>query len=169
MLRLTPFGFRSAIWLVIVFALLGASGCTRSNASAGDSRGTASQSSAKAQSQPASAPSVEPASNATAEVAELQRKADAGDSNAMYRLARLYASGSGVSKDYVEAFDWYKKAAAKGNGEAMYSLGEAYEHGTGVREDVQRAVTWYTDAYHHGSQPAKAALDRLGESYEDHD
>lgn len=87
----------------------------------------------------------------------------------MYRLGRLYAAGSGVPKDYVEAFDWYKRAAAKGNAEAMYSLGDAYEHGTGVREDVQRAVLWYTNAYQHGSQPAKTALDRLGESYEDHD
>lgn len=87
----------------------------------------------------------------------------------MYLLGRLYATGSGVDKDYVEAFDWYKKAAAKGNSEAMYSLGEAYEHGTGVREDVQRAVLWYTDAYRHGNQPAKAALVRLGEGYEDHD
>ena len=86
----------------------------------------------------------------------------------MYRLGCLYATGSGVDKDYVEAFDWYKKAAAKGNAEAMYSLGEVYEHGTGVREDIQRAVIWYTNAYQHGNQHAKAALARLGETIEDH-
>ena len=86
----------------------------------------------------------------------------------MYRLARLYATGSGVQKDYVEAFGWYKRAAAAGDSDAMYDLGRAYETGSGVREDVQQAVVWYTKAYQHGNQPAKAALVRLGEGYEDH-
>ena len=86
----------------------------------------------------------------------------------MYRLGRMYASGSGVEKDYVESFDWYKRAAAAGNADAMYSLGEAYEHGTGVREDVQRAVHWYEEAALHGNKAANAALARLGETIEDH-
>jgi len=86
----------------------------------------------------------------------------------MFRLGRLYATGSGVQKDYVEAFDWDKRAAAAGNSEAMYDLGRAYETGSGVREDVQQAVVWYTRAYQHGNQSAKVALVRLGEGYEDH-
>ncbi len=61
----------------------------------------------------------------------------------MYRLGRIYATGSGVERDYVEAFNWYKRAAKAGNTDAMYALGEAYEHGTGVRDDIQQAVNWY--------------------------
>jgi TPR repeat protein len=80
----------------------------------------------------------------------------------------MYATGSGVQKDYKEALSWYQKAAAKGNADALYSLGEAYEHGQGVRENVQQAVNWYHDAALRGSQPAKAALARLGETIEDH-
>ena len=86
----------------------------------------------------------------------------------MYRLGCMYATGSGVQKDYKEALSWYQKAAAKGNADALYSLGEAYEHGQGVRENVQQAVNWYHDAALRGSQPAKAALARLGETIEDH-
>ena len=101
-------------------------------------------------------------------VAWFKKAANGGDSYAMYRLGRLYATGSGVQKDYLEAFGWYKRAAAAGDSEAMYDLGRAYETGSGVREDVQQAVVWYTKAYQHGNQPAKAALVRLGEGYEDH-
>jgi uncharacterized protein len=84
----------------------------------------------------------------------------------MYRLGRLYATGSGVDKDYVEAFNWYKRAAKAGNTDAMYALGEAYEHGTGVRDDIQQAVNWYDQATLRGNKKAKAALDRLGESFD---
>lgn len=94
------------------------------------------------------------------------KAADAGDSNAMYRLGRIYATGSGVEKDYVEAFSWYKRGARAGNTDAMYSLGEAYEHGTGVREDIQQAVNWYDQATLRGNKAAKAALERLGESFD---
>jgi len=96
----------------------------------------------------------------------LTKAADAGDATAMYLLGRMYAGGIGVEQDYVDAFDWYKRAAANGNTDAMYSLGEAYEHGKGVREDIQQAVNWYDKATLRGSKPAKAALDRLGESFE---
>ncbi len=84
----------------------------------------------------------------------------------MYRLGRLYATGSGVEKDHVEAFNWYKRAAKAGNSDAMYALGEAYEHGIGVRDDIQQAVNWYDQATLHGNKAAKAALDRLGESFD---
>lgn len=99
-------------------------------------------------------------------VAWFTKAADAGDAAAMYRLGRMYAGGIGVEQDYVDAFDWYKRAAAKGNTEAMYSLGEAYEHGKGVREDIQQAVNWYDKATLRGNKSAKAALDRLGESFD---
>lgn len=84
----------------------------------------------------------------------------------MYRLGRIYATGSGVTKDYQQALRWYQKAAARGNSDAMYSLGEAYEHGLGVREDVQQAVNWYDQATLRGNKSAKAALVRLGESFD---
>jgi hypothetical protein len=151
----------------ILLALLATSACTRSNASAGAPQ-PAAQSSQPTPTQPTSAQPVQPPAGRAFELAELQQKADAGDPNAMYHLGRMYATGSGVEKDYVEAFDWYKRAAAAGNAEAMYSLGEAYEHGLGVRENVQTAVQWYDKAVLHGNKAANAALARLGETIEDH-
>ena len=71
-----------------------------------------------------------------------------------------------MAKDYKQALTWYRKAAAAGNADAMYSLGEAYEHGMGVRDDIQQAVNWYDQATLHGNKAAKAALDRLGESFD---
>jgi TPR repeat protein len=163
--RLTTSSFRPAFWLILVAVLLATSACTRSNASADSPHSAPAQSSQPAPAQPAGAQPPQPPAS---DLAELQAKADAGDAAAMVRLGRLYATGSGVEKDYVEAFDWYKRAAAKGNPDAMYALGEAYEHGTGVRENVQTAVHWYEEAALHGSKPANTALARLGETIEDH-
>lgn len=135
--------------------------CTRSNASAGTPRAATSQSPQQTQTQPAQA-AAKPAS----EIVEVQQKAQAGDASAMYRLGRMYATGSGVEKDYVEAFNWYTRSAKAGNTDAMYALGEAYEHGEGVREDIQQAVNWYDQATLKGNKAAKAALDRLGEDFD---
>ena len=154
---------------VVLIVLAATPACTRSNASSDKVSAASALPFQPAQAQPAKAQLPQPSVDSTSGLAELQEKAQSGDSNAMYRLGRLYATGSGVPRDQVEAFDWYKRAAARGNAEAMYSLGEAYEHGTGVREDVQRAVNWYHDAARRGNQPARAALARLGESIEDHD
>ena len=80
--------------------------------------------------------------------------------------AASIATGSGVQKDDKEALRWYKKAAATGNAEAMYQVGRAYENGSGVREDVQTAVDWCEDAGLRGNKDANAALDRLGEGFD---
>lgn len=156
----------SFIAAAVLAVLLATSACTRTSADNAHSQATTSQ----AQQPPAkttSVPAPELASqDAQPAIASLTRAADAGDASAMYRLGRMYATGSGVEKDYVEAFNWYKRAAAKGNSDAMYALGEAYEHGHGVREDIQRAVNWYDEATLHGNKSAKAALDRLGESFD---
>jgi len=143
-------------------SVLAASACTRSNASAGTPQPAASQSPRQTQTQPANQPAAKP----TSEIAELRQKAEAGDANAMYRLGRSYATGSGVERDYVEAFSWYKRAAKDGNTDAMYAIGEAYEHGIGVREDIQQAVDWYDQATLKGNKAAKAALQRLGEDFD---
>jgi len=180
----------------MLLTLAATSACTRSNASAGAPHAASQQTRAsKAQAeQPAAtlapelaetfanarsgdvyamtrlAEAYEKGEGATKDIHQavtwFTKAADAGDSNAMYRLGRIYATGSGVEKDYVEAFNWYKRGARAGNSDAMYSLGEAYEHGTGVREDIQQAVNWYDQATLRGNKAAKAALERIGESFD---
>ena len=41
--------------------------------------------------------------------------AEAGNANAQYKLGIMYFKGQGVSKDFVEAAKWYRKAAKQGN------------------------------------------------------
>lgn len=147
---------------MIAAVLLSTSACTHSNASSGDSRPSSSQ----AWQQPQAQAPPQSAAKAPSEFDETLEKAKSGDAAAMYRAGRMYATGQGVEKDYVEAFNWYKRAAKAGNTDAMYALGEAYEHGIGVREDIQQAVNWYDQATLKGNKAAKAALDRLGEDFD---
>ena len=50
------------------------------------------------------------------EVAEMLRKAEAGDGKAMYNLGVCYENGElGLAKDKAKAFEWYKKSHEAGN------------------------------------------------------
>jgi hypothetical protein len=153
---------RPGLIAIAVLALLVSSACSRSNASAGTNYAALAQAAQQTQPQPTN--STVPGNKT--EFDDTLQKAQSGDASAMYRLGRMYATGSGVEKDYVEAFNWYKRAARAGNTDAMYALGEAYEHGQGVREDIQQAVNWYDQATLKGNKAAKAALDRLGEDFD---
>src|SRR5690242_17376543 len=73
---------------------------------------------------------------------EIRVKADQGDAAAQYKLARFYYQGKGVSKDYSEAFRWYRKAADKGYAKADFNLGEMYYRGEGVPKDLAVALSW---------------------------
>lgn len=55
-------------------------------------------------------------------VALLTRRADAGDAQAQYQLARRFHQGDGISANYVQALKWYQRAADKGNPAAREML-----------------------------------------------
>jgi len=61
---------------------------------------------------------------------------------AMFDKGNEYYFGRGVSKDYKQAFSWFRKAADAGNTTAMANLGVMYEHGYGVETDYNQALTW---------------------------
>ena len=44
----------------------------------------------------------------------LREQAEQGDDRAQYKLGASYARGQGVKKDYVQAMEWYRKAAEQG-------------------------------------------------------
>ena len=62
----------------------------------------------------------------------------------------MYDNGRGVRQDYVEAVQWYRKAAEQGHAQAQDNLGEAYEEGLGVHQDDAQAVQWYRKAAEQG-------------------
>jgi hypothetical protein len=73
----------------------------------------------------------------------------------------MYERGQGVSQDYAQAVEWYRKAADRGNAVAQNNLGIMYEEGQGVPQDSTQAVEWYRKAADQGSTSAKENLARL--------
>jgi len=85
-------------------------------------------------------------------------RAEQGDSNAQYDLARLYYQGKGVPQDYAKAAGWYRKAADQGNAKAQNGVGFRYEWGKGVAQDYMEAAVWYHKAADQGYAKAQYAL-----------
>ncbi len=77
-------------------------------------------------------------------IADLRKKAAAGDAEAQTKLGVRYANGRGVRKNYKEAVKWYRKAAEQGNAEAQNNLGLMYRKGRGVPKDYVAAYAWHS-------------------------
>ncbi len=79
-----------------------------------------------------------------AAMAELLPAARAGNAEAEELIGVMYASGLGVAKDDVRAFEWYLRAAMKGHAGAQSGVGWYYEVGRGLpTPDLTRAYLWY--------------------------
>jgi hypothetical protein len=62
--------------------------------------------------------------------------AQAGNAEAQYYVARIYANGmSGAAVDYTQAAHWYQLAADQGDSAALQELGYLYDRGLGVQRD----------------------------------
>ena len=77
---------------------------------------------------------------------------------AMYRLARAYDHGLGVTRDLDQAFKWYRRAADKGHVSAMASLGTMYEYGEGTSASLAEALSLYRQAAERGDPRGMASL-----------
>ncbi len=79
-----------------------------------------------------------------AAMAELIPAANAGNAEAEELIGVMYASGLGVERDDVRAFEWYLRAAMKGHAGAQSGVGWYFEVGRGIPEpDLVRAYMWY--------------------------
>jgi hypothetical protein len=78
---------------------------------------------------PSSHSSTATATTESAQFTVLKEKADAGDPQAQYQLGNAYADGRGVKADYVEALQWWRRAAQRGHAKAQNEVGVAYVHG----------------------------------------
>ncbi len=64
---------------------------------------------------------------------------DGRNSDAMYQLGDMYASGQGADRqDWTEAVKWFEQAGMFQQ-QAVYALGECYFYGNGVKQDYRRA------------------------------
>lgn len=75
---------------------------------------------------------------------ELLPAARSGNAEAEELIGVMYASGLGVDRDDVRAFEWYLRAAMKGHAGAQSGVGWYYEVGRGMpAPDLVRAYMWY--------------------------
>ena len=72
--------------------------------------------------------------------------ADKGDPQAEFFLARHYAHGQGVPRNYTKAVQYLRQSADQGYAPAQTGLGSCYAHGEGVDQDYDQAVQWYLKA-----------------------
>jgi TPR repeat protein len=112
---------------------------------------------AVAQQESASTPRLSPE-----QIAQLQAKADAGNSDAQVSLGRAYEDGDGVPQSDRLAVSWYKAAAEQGNAKAQNNLGLMFRSGLGVDQDKAEAVRWYGKAAKQGNPNA---MFNLGTAY----
>jgi len=73
-------------------------------------------------------------------------RALAGDPEAAYRLARVYADGAGPAADLGEAALWFRKAADAGYAPAQLGLATLYGKGQGVPLDYVQSYVWFSRA-----------------------
>ena len=97
------------------------------------------------------------------EVAEMLRRAEAGEGAAMCNLGGCYMRGEkGLAKDFAKAFEWYEKSHEAGDASGTGELGGCYLDGVGVPKCLVRGATLLMDAAGRGSQ---CACDTLGFAY----
>lgn len=103
-----------------------------------------------------------------ASLEQIRKRADEGNAEAQYKLAKMYEEGLvGATKDYKEASKWYLKAAEKGYAQAQYKMGTMYTLGRGVSKDPIEATKWFGKAAQQGYGPVKQQIQETGTRLKD--
>lgn len=80
------------------------------------------------------------------------------DADAQFSLGLKYANSEGAAQDYVQAAQWYRKAADQSHSLAQFNLGMMYANGQGVPRDDAQAMIWFHKAAHQGDAGAQFNL-----------
>lgn len=81
-----------------------------------------------------------------------------GHAQTLITIAQVFAAGTAVKQDHLEAMNWYEMAANRGIGDAAYQIGRMHEKGLGVPKDYKEAARWYAQAIDKGSILAAVPL-----------
>jgi TPR repeat protein len=92
----------------------------------------------------------------------LHQSAEGGDIGAQYKIARLYADGILIKRDYSKAIKWCEDAADAGLAEAYTLLGVFSALGHGTPKNLDKALSYYKTAAELGDP---YAAQNLGEIY----
>lgn len=76
----------------------------------------------------------------------VQRRAESGDVNAQWELAKLHRDGTGMPKDEAEALAWAHRAADGGHAEAMDFVGSAFLRGSLIQRQPVIALAYFKAA-----------------------
>jgi Sel1 repeat len=79
---------------------------------------------------------------------------DPDNSRLLFEIGRIYMR----SKDYRNAFTFYKRAAEKGSAGAQNDLGVMYDTGQGVDQNASQAEEWFLKAAEQGLDSAEYNL-----------
>lgn len=91
-------------------------------------------------------------------LAELARRAEAGDAAAAFELGELYRLGEHVPQNLKAALRWYHLGATLGDAESQNNLGSLYQNGMGCEPDSTLAAHWYRRAAEQGDPVAQYNL-----------
>jgi len=94
-------------------------------------------------------------------LADLRKLADQGDADAQWQMGVRYHNGEDVSRDDVQAMQWFLRAAEQGHVTAQATLGAYYWAGRGVPQDLSRAYFWSALALAQGDENSKSRLEGL--------
>lgn len=83
---------------------------------------------------------------------------DSGNAEAQFGLGLKFANGTGVAQDFVQAAEWYRKAADQSHALAQFNLGTMYANGQGVAQDAAQSVVWFGKAAQQGDAGAQFKL-----------
>jgi uncharacterized protein len=77
----------------------------------------------------------------------LRERAEKGDAEAQFELAKMYETGrGGLTKNFVQAERLYRLSAEQGDPFAQASLAILYRFGKGVPKDLVQAYMWFSIA-----------------------
>ena len=75
-----------------------------------------------------------------------------------FELGELYHKSNDQSRDFEQAFKWYKAAAKNGSRQAQLRLGMMYARGRGIAQSYSRSYAWCKDAVFQHSRRARRTL-----------
>ena len=82
----------------------------------------------------------------------------------LYYLGYMYQYGLDISKDYSDAYKYYKKSAASYNAMAYYQIATLYADGNGVNKNEITALDYYKKSYRLWYLPAVNAIAKMLEA-----
>lgn len=85
---------------------------------------------------------------------------DYSDAAVQFSQGVKFASGAGVAQDYLQAADWYRKAAEQNHGLAQFNLGTMYAQGQGVTQDAAQSLHWFGRAANLGDAGGQFKMGR---------